>query len=489
MSPAGSTELPRLPNHIDGRARMPLADAWIDDIEPATGRTHALVAASDTSDVDLAVDAARRAFPGWAATPVAERSRLLLALADAVEAEFDAYAAAESRDSGKPISLARRLDIPRALANLRYFATAILHAESELRVTDADAFDYVVRRPRGVAGLISPWNLPLYLLTWKIAPALVTGNTVVAKPSELTPLTATMLAEASAAVGLPPGVLNIVHGRGPAAGAALVAHPDVPAISFTGGTLTGSAIASAAAPRFKALSLELGGKNPTVVFGDVDLDAILPDLVRSSFWNQGQICLCGSRLLVERPLVDRFVDRFVGAVETLRIGDPADPATDQGALISEAHRAKVERYIELGRTLGGEILTGGERPNDLPDRVSDGYFIRPTVIAGLPADCAINQEEIFGPVVTILPFDDEAEAIELANGTPYGLAASVWTNDLKRAHRVAGRLDSGTVWVNTWLQRDLRVPFGGMKQSGVGREGGLEALHFFTEPTNVCVAL
>jgi aminomuconate-semialdehyde/2-hydroxymuconate-6-semialdehyde dehydrogenase len=484
-----STELPRLANHVDGRSCPPLGGGWLEDIEPATGRPHALVADSDAADVDAAVAAARRAFPAWAATPVAERSRHLLALADAVEADAERFARAESRDGGKPIALARRLDIPRAVANLRYFATAILHAEGELRVSDDRAFDYVLRRPRGVAGCISPWNLPLYLLTWKIAPALATGNTVVAKPSELTPLTASMLAELSVEAGLPAGVLNVVHGRGPTAGAALVAHPDVPAISFTGGTATGAAIAASAAPRFKALSLELGGKNPTLVFDDVDLDAILPDLVRSSFWNQGQICLCGSRLLVQRSIHDRFVQRFVAAVEALRLGDPADPETDQGALISEAHRDKVERYLELARSLGGVILTGGDRPTDLPERVRDGAFVHPTVIAGLPPDCAVNQEEIFGPVVTILPFDDEAEALAIANGTPYGLAASVWTNDLRRAHRVAGRLDAGTVWVNTWLQRDLRVPFGGMKQSGVGREGGTEALHFFTEPTNVSVAL
>jgi aminomuconate-semialdehyde/2-hydroxymuconate-6-semialdehyde dehydrogenase len=478
-----------LANHIDGRAVEPLDGTYLDDIDPATGAIHARVPASEATDVDLAVAAGKRAFPGWSATPAAERSRILLRIADALEARLEEYVRAESIDSGKPVRLARSLDIPRAVANLRFFATAILHTGSDLFPTDDRALNYTLRRPRGVAGLISPWNLPLYLFTWKIAPAIATGNTVVAKPSELTPWTAAMLAELTAEQGLPPGVLNVVHGLGASAGAAIVDHPDVPAISFTGGTATGAVIARTAGPAFKKLSLELGGKNATVVFADVDLDEVMPGIVRSAFENQGEICLCGSRLFVEAPLYDRFVAAFAEAVGKLRMGDPLDDATEQGALVSAAHRDKVESYIGLSRELGGEIVTGGGRPSGLPERLAGGYFLEPTVVTGLPVDCRVNMEEIFGPVVTVTPFTAEADAVAWANGTKYGLAASVWTNDLRRAHRVAGALDAGTVWVNTWLLRDLRVPFGGMKESGVGREGGDEALRFFTEPKTVTVAL
>jgi len=478
-----------LANHIDGRATEPIDGTYLDDIDPATGGVHALVPASEAADVALAVAAGKRAFPGWSATPAAERSRILLRIADALEMRLEAFVRAESIDSGKPVRLARSLDIPRAVANLRFFATAILHTGSDLFATDDRALNYTLRRPRGVAGLISPWNLPLYLFTWKIAPAIATGNTVVAKPSELTPWTAALLAELTAEQGLPPGVLNVVHGLGASAGAAIVDHPDVPAISFTGGTATGAIIARTAGPVFKKLSLELGGKNATVVFADVDLDEVMPGIVRSAFENQGEICLCGSRLFVEAPIYDRFVAAFATAVGRLRMGDPLEDATEQGALVSAAHREKVESYIELARELGGEIVTGGGRPAGLPARVADGFFVQPTVVTGLPVDCRVNMEEIFGPVVTITPFRAEEEAVAWANGTQYGLAASVWTNDLRRAHRVAGALDAGTVWINTWLLRDLRVPFGGMKQSGVGREGGDEALRFFTEPKTVSMAL
>ncbi|MEZ4457264.1 MAG: aldehyde dehydrogenase [Gemmatimonadales bacterium] len=476
-------------NFIAGGARPPAGGGYLDLFEPATGQIIGRVADSGAADVDAAVAAARAAFPGWADTPAAERSRLLRAIADGIDARLEAFAQAESRDTGKPVSLARSLDIPRAAANFRFFATAILHTHTETHATDSAALNYTLRRPRGVAGLISPWNLPLYLLSWKIAPAIATGNTAVAKPSELTPLTASLLGELCAEVGLPPGVLNLVHGLGARAGAALVEHPDVRTISFTGGTATGAAIARTAAPLFKKLTLELGGKNPTVVFADADLDRHLPSLVRSAFANQGEICLCGSRILVEASRYEEFVTRFTAAVEQLVVGDPQDDGTNLGALISAAHRDKVLGYIDLARREGGTVRSGGGPPAALPARCRDGYFVAPTVIAGLPMGCRTNQEEIFGPVVTITPFADETEAIALANESSYGLAASVWTEQLTRAHRVADQIQCGTVWVNCWLLRDLRVPFGGMRSSGVGREGGDEAIRFFTEPKNVCISL
>jgi aminomuconate-semialdehyde/2-hydroxymuconate-6-semialdehyde dehydrogenase len=408
---------------------------------------------------------------------------LLLKLADLIEANLEELARTESIDNGKSISLARRLDIPRAVANFRFFATAILHQSSEAHHTDRTALNYTLRHALGVVGLISPWNLPLYLLSWKIAPAIASGNTCVAKPSELTPLTAYRLGELANEAGIPPGVINIVHGYGAKAGRALTCHDDVAAISFTGGTVTGAAVAANAAPRFKKLSLELGGKNANVVFADADLDDAIATSIRSSFWNQGEICLCGSRIFVERSAYDAFVERFIAETRKLRIGDPLDDATDIGALNSEAHMRKVLGYIELAKEEGGTIAAGGKRV----DR--NGFFVEPTIVTGLSCDCRVLQEEIFGPVVTITPFDDEREAIAFANSTRYGLSASLWTRDLSRAHRVAAAIDAGTVWVNCWLLRDLRVPFGGMKESGVGREGGFESLNFFTEAKNVCVKL
>jgi len=466
-----------LANFIGGEFVAPKSGAYLDDIAPSTEEVIAQIPDSDERDVDDAVQAAKLAFPAWSRTPAAERSKLLLRLAGQIEQNFDELAELESQDSGKPLSLARILDIPRAVANFRFFATAILHDASEAHVTDNTALNYTLRQPLGVVGLISPWNLPLYLLSWKIAPAIASGNACVAKPSEMTPLTANRLAELSIAAGIPPGVINIVHGLGGKAGRALTVHDDVAAISFTGGTVTGAAVAANAAPRFKKLSLELGGKNPTVVFADADLDDAIKNTTRAAFWNQGEICLCGSRIFVERSIYDAFVDGFVARTKELRIGE------DIGALISAAHLEKVTGYIELAKKEGGTIAAGGHRL----DR--KGYFVEPTVITGLGCDCRVLQEEIFGPVVTITPFDGEDEAIAFANSTRYGLAASLWTRNLQRAHRVAAAIDSGTVWINCWLLRDLRVPFGGMKESGVGREGGFESLRFFTEAKNVCVKL
>lgn len=477
----------RIPNFIAGQYREPVSGHYLDDVDPATGAVHAQVADSDDRDVEAAAQVAKEAFPAWARTPVAERSRLLLELATRIESQLARLAMAECVDTGKPLRLARAVDIPRAASNFRFFATAIQHFHSEAYRTDQVALNYTLHQPRGVVGLISPWNLPLYLFSWKVAPALAAGNTVVAKPSELTPLTAHLLTEFAQEVGLPPGVFNVVHGHGSRVGTALVSHPLIKTISFTGGTATGEAIARAAAPQFKKLTLELGGKNPNILFADTDVDEALKISLRSSFENQGEICLCGSRIFVEASLYPTFVDRFVVETRKLKVGDPLDPATDQGALISHGHLEKVLSFIELAKAEGGTILCGGKVPGPVSERCRGGYFVEPTVITGLGVQCRVNQEEIFGPVVTITPFHGEEEVLQYANSVPFGLSASLWTRDLARAHRVAEKLESGTVWVNCWLLRDLRTPFGGMKNSGIGREGGEEALRFFTEPKTVCI--
>ncbi len=477
----------RLANLIDGRLQAPRDSRWLDVFEPATGQVFAQCPDSSADDVADAVAAAQRAAPGWSAMPAELRARLLHRLADLIEARLEDFVVLESRDSGKPLSLARSLDIPRAVSNLRYFAAAIVPWSSESHAMEIGAINYTLRQPLGVVGCISPWNLPLYLFTWKIAPALAAGNAVVAKPSEITPCTAALLGELSIEAGFPAGVLNIVQGRGPNVGQALVEHPGIKAVSFTGSTRTGAHIATAAAPQFKKLSLELGGKNPAVVFEDADLsDATLDTIVRSGFANQGEICLCGSRLLVQRSIYETFRERYLQRVQALRVGDPNDGNTDLGALVSQEHFDKVIGCIAQARDEGGRVLCGGDVVN-VAGRCADGWFVEPTVIEGLDGQATTNQHEIFGPVVSLIPFDDEAEALSIANGTGYGLAASVWTRDLSRAHRFGGQLDFGIVWINCWLLRDLRTPFGGTKQSGLGREGGTEALRFFTEPKNICI--
>lgn len=475
-------------NYIDGKLIEPVSGQWIDNYNPAEGKVYSHIADSDDKDVALAVEAARKAFPIWSEMSASDRSNILLKISEGIDHNFEALAKAESEDNGKPLKLAKAMDIPRASANMRFFATAILHTETQAHQTDQQAINYTIRSPLGVVGCISPWNLPLYLFTWKIAPALAAGCTVVAKPSELTPMTAFLFTKICVDAGLPPGVLNVVHGLGSKAGQAIIEHPDVVGISFTGGTVTGKKIAATAATMFKKLSLELGGKNPNIIFADCDFEQAVSTSISSSFSNQGEICLCGSRILVERPLYQKFVDEFVRRTKALVVGDPFKEETRIGALVSEAHMKKVLSYIDLAKQEGGEIAAGGNQVK-LEGRCQEGYFVQPTVILGLDHACRTNQEEIFGPVVTIMPFDKEEEAIAFANSTAYGLSATLWTENLKRAHRVSHHLKSGIIWVNCWLLRDLRTPFGGMKQSGVGREGGWEALRFFTEQKNICIKL
>ncbi len=478
----------RLANYIGGALRAPASGRYLDDIEPATGNVYALTPDSDAADLEAAVAAARQAYPEWSALPGEARAEQLLCIGRALEREAEGLARAESIDTGKPLGLARQMDIPRAAANFKFYAQALTQFASESHPMGGVALNYTLRQPLGVVACISPWNLPLYLLTWKIAPALATGNCVIAKPSELTPMTAQYLARICIEAGLPGGVLNILHGSGPRIGAAIVAHPAVRAISFTGGTRTGREIARVAAPQFKRLSLELGGKNPTLVFADCDFEPTVDAALRAAFTNQGQICLSGSRIFVEEPLYARFRDEFVKRARALTVGDPLERETKQGALVSETHMQKVLSYIRLAEEEGGRVLAGGGRVQ-LAGRCAGGYFVAPTVFEGLPPACRTNREEIFGPVATLIPFTTEGEVLEYANGTDYGLAASIWSRDVQRCHRLAERLEAGVVWVNTWLLRDLRTPFGGMKQSGVGREGGLEALRFFTESKNVCIKL
>ncbi len=478
----------KIENYINGELSAPISGEYLDNFNPATGEVYSLIPDSDERDVERAVEAAKKAFPVWSKMSAEQRHDVLMRVSALIERDLDELAEAESVDNGKPKSLAKTVDIPRAVSNFKFYATAAMHTATEAHEMTGQAINYTLRQPLGVVGCISPWNLPLYLFSWKIAPALAVGCCVVAKPSEITPMTAYLLSKLCIEAGLPDGVLNIVHGLGTKTGAAIVQNKDVKAISFTGGTKTGEWIAREAAPKFKKLSLELGGKNPNIIFADCDYEEMLETTVRSSFANQGQICLCGSRIFVERPLYENFCGDFVEKVSRLKIGDPLDEKTNVGAVVSQSHLEKILSYIELAKEEGGNILLGGNQVK-FDGRCVNGYFIEPTIIENLAHDCRTNQEEIFGPVVTITPFDDEEEVLKYANSVEYGLSATVWTENLSRAHRVAEKIESGIVWVNTWLLRDLRTPFGGMKNSGVGREGGFEALRFFTEEKNVCVRI
>ena len=474
-----------LSNFINGDYVNPKSNNYLDVFEPATGQVYCQVPNSNGDDIHLAVNSAIDAFPEWSSLSLDERSLYLKTIAEMIESRLDEFAKYESRDTGKPISLAKSLDIPRAVSNFRFFAEYASQFEFESNINNDSSHNTVIRSPLGPVGCISPWNLPLYLFTWKIAPALITGNTVVAKPSELTPFTAFKFGEICKDAGLPAGVLNIIHGQGMTAGDALISHSGIKAISFTGGTATGKVIATKSAPMFKKISLEMGGKNPAVVFSDCDYDAMLETVVKSSFSNQGQICLCSSRIMVEENIYNKFRKDFVEKVSALIVGDPIEDSTQIGSITSKPHLDKVMTYIELAQKEGGTILTGGKQVT-IKGRCEGGWFVEPTVIDGLINSCRTNQEEIFGPIVTIIPFKDEGEAIDIANDTEYGLSATIWTEDIDKATRVARNIDAGVIWINCWLVRNLRTPFGGMKQSGMGREGGTEILNFFTEPKNIC---
>ena len=476
----------KLSNYINGGLQSPVNLNYLDNYNPATGAVYSLIPDSDDEDVNLAYTHAKQAYSSWRLSTLEERFLVLNRIAELIDKNNDALALAESIDQGKPVWLAKN-EITRSAQNFRFFATAAMQFASESHNMEGHAINYTLRQSIGVVGCISPWNLPLYLFTWKIAPALAAGNCVIAKPSEITPMTAFLLSKICMEAGLPAGVLNIVHGLGPKVGSALVTHPDIKAISFTGGTSTGKHIAATAAPMFKKLSLELGGKNPNIVFADCDFDKALKTTVQTSFLNQGEICLCGSRIMIERPIYEKFKAALILEVSKLQVGNPLLKETRIGAIVSKMHFDKVLSYIELAKEEGGKVLIGGGSVN--VEAHENGWFIAPTIIENLAHNCRCNREEIFGPVVSIMPFDTVEEALEMANSTDYGLASTIWTQDISKAHNLAANIQSGIVWINCWLLRDLRTPFGGVKQSGVGREGGWEAMRFFTEAKNVCIKL
>ena len=476
----------KIQNYINGEFVNPILGNYIDNYNPSIGEVYGQIPDSTKEDVEKAVEAAEKAFPSWSNTTLATRSKILSKIADLIKEKLTFLAEAESKDNGKPVSLATQIDIPRAAANFQFFANAITQFSSEAHESvGLNAVNFTLRQPIGVVGCISPWNLPLYLFTWKIAPAIAAGNCVVAKPSEVTPMTAYLLGEICTEAGLPKGVLNIVHGLGTSTGQAIVEHKKIKAISFTGGTTTGAHIARVAAPMFKKLSLELGGKNPNIIFADCDYEKMLETTVRSSFANQGQICLCGSRIFVEEKIYEKFKKDFVQKVSELKVGNPSEESSNIGALVSKQHLEKVKSYIDIAENEGGKILFGGDKVT--VKNSEKGYYLQPTIIEVKSNTCRLNQEEIFGPVVTIMSFKTDEEALQLANDVKYGLSATLWTNNLNRTMQFSKQLHSGIVWVNTWLMRDLRTPFGGQKESGVGREGGFEALRFFTEPKNICI--
>ncbi|WP_299064916.1 aldehyde dehydrogenase [uncultured Polaribacter sp.] len=477
----------KIQNYINGKFEDPIKGGYIDNYNPSIGEIYGQIPNSSKEDVEKAFEAAANAFPSWSNTTLATRSKILSKIAELIKGKLDFLAEAESKDNGKPISLAKAIDIPRAAANFQFYANAITQFSSEAHESvGLNAVNFTLRQPIGVVGCISPWNLPLYLFTWKIAPAIAAGNCVVAKPSEITPMTAYLLGEICNEAGLPKGVLNIVHGLGTSTGQAIVEHPNIKAISFTGGTKTGAHIARVGAPMFKKLSLELGGKNPNIIFADCDYEKMLETTVRSSFANQGQICLCGSRIFVEEKIYEKFKKDFIKKVSKLKVGNPSEENTDIGALVSREHLEKVKSYIDIAEQENAKILFGGNKVEI--KNFENGYYLQPTIIEVADNNCRLNQEEVFGPVVTIISFKTDEEALYLANDVKYGLSATIWTNNLNRTMQFSKQLHTGIVWVNTWLMRDLRTPFGGAKDSGVGREGGFEALRFFTEPKNVCIS-